>query len=365
MKKEDMINNNKKIEKKYTYSAISEYQQMTGWAEGYSTKENLEKELEAIKKEVEKRCTGNGKVEIQEIEKNNGVIKYGMIIHNEKKSVSPLIYLEPYLMELRKGKPIEETAESIYYIYQKWNKSDSIIASNDLNVGLAKDNMIYQLISLEKNEERLRNMPHRIIGEDLAVVFSVLLEKNNQAMMSAKISHDCLKHWGMKEEELWELADKNTPKLLPVKMERLTDVLIDLLKAQIEESGIELNEEAWNNLLDTHKKQMDEQVELPMYILSNQYKVWGASTILYPGALKAAAKQLDGDLIVLPSSIHEVILVRKEMMLDYDTMAEMVKEINQKEVLEEEVLSDSVYLYCRKDDSFRRVSWNKAGYLKE
>lgn len=328
-------------------------------------KENLKKELEAIKKEVEKLCTDNDKVEIQKIEKNNGVIQYGMMIRNENKSVIPLIYLNPYLMEIRKGKPIEETAKLIYHIYQNDKKLDSVTASECLNVNLVKDKIIYQLISLEKNEEKLRNMPHRIIGEDLAVIFSVLLEKNNQAMMSTKISWNFVNHWGIKEEELWELADKNTPKLLPVKMERLTDVLIDLMKAQIEKSGIKLDEEAWNNLLDTHKKQMNEQVESPMYVLSNQYKIWGASTILYPGVLKAAAKQLDGDLIILPSSIHEVILVRKEMMLDYDTMAEMVKEINQKEVLEEEVLSDSVYLYCRQDDSFRRISGSKTGYLEE
>lgn len=64
-------------------------------------------------------------------------------------------------------------------------------------------------------------------------------------------------------------------------------------------------------------------------------------------------------MVILPSSIHEVILVRKEMMMDYHAITEMVKEINQNEVPKEDVLSDSIYLYCRKEDSFCRVSGNK------
>ena len=319
---------------------------------------NQKNVLEAIKKEVQKWCPTTSQVEIQEIEKNNGVMKYGLMIQDKERNVSPLIYLESYLMEIEGGHPIEETAKSIYTIYQNHRKPDSDIATELLTADLVKDKIIYQLVSLERNKTALSNLPYRVIGEDLAVVFSVLLETDNQGMMTTKISKDCLKHWGMKEEELWNLANENTSKLLPVKLEPLVDVLLDLFQAQIEESGIELKEEEWKKLLDAHREAMDEKetLKLQMYVLSNRYKIGGATTILYPGVLMAAAEQLGEDLVILPSSIHEVILVRKEERMDYDAMAEMVKAINQKEVPKEDVLSDSVYLYCRKDSSFCRVS---------
>ena len=71
----------------------------------------------------------------------------------------------------------------------------------------------------------------------------------------------------------------------------------------------------------------------------------GASVILYPGVLRMAAKKLGGDLLVLPSSIHEVIIMRWENGAEYDEITEIVKEINQKEVMPEDVLLDSVCFY--------------------
>lgn len=283
MKNEHMKKTNKSMEKKDTHLPIPECKLQTKWTGVHPVNNNQKKGLETIKKEVQKLCTITSKVEIQEIEKNNGVIKYGLIIHDKEKNVSPLIYLESYLMEIEKGTAIEEVAKSIYTVYQNHRKPDLDIANELLTIDLVKDKIIYQLVSLEKNKMVLNNLPYRVIGEDLAAVFAVALEMDNQGIMTTKISHDCLKHWGIKEDELWELANKNTPKLFPVKMERLVDVLIDLFKTQIEESGIEVNEEAWNKLLDAHREELEDDgnLELQMYVLSNTTKIGGAAALLY------------------------------------------------------------------------------------
>lgn len=221
-----------------------------------------------------------------------------------------------------------------------------------------KNKIIYQLVNVEKNQEALKQMPHRIIGEDLAVVFAVLMEKDDTGIMTMKISRDFLRPWEMSEEELWILANKNTPMLLPVEMENLSDLLIALFKTSMEKNGVTFKQEAWDKLLETHREQMNktEGIKLQMYVLTNKYKLWGAAAFLYPGVLKAAAKQFGKDLIILPSSVHEVIIIPQENMPKSRDLAEMVKEINQKDVLPEEVLSDSVYWYCRKNDRFCRVA---------
>ena len=98
-----------------------------------------------------------------------------------------------------------------------------------------------------------------------------------------------------------------------------------------------------------------------MYVLTNKYKLWGATAFLYPGVLKAAAKRFGKDLIILPSSVHEVILIPQDNLEEFGDLSEIVKNINDHDVLPEEVLSDSVYRYCCEDDTFCRVAGNNEG----
>ena len=328
---------------------------------GTKTKLNdREMMLKALRIEVQKLCPEGVKVEMQEMGKNNGVVKQGMVIEEKGNKISPVIYLEPYLMNMEEGNySIEETANAIYEVYQKHHKKESDIATTFVDVEWVKEKIIYQLINLEKNQDLLKDRPYRIIGEDLAVVCALLLEKGSSGVMTVKINREHVKLWGMNEEELWSLAEINTPKCFPVTMKSIEEAMFDILKTQLEAQGIVFDEKVISKLFDDDQCQADTRKKQSfMYILSNQYGIWGASVILYPGVLKEAAKKLGGDLLVLPSSIHETIIVRQEDRLEYDKMAEMVKEINHKEVLPEEVLSDSVYLYHESEDSLCRVAGN-------
>lgn len=79
--------------------------------------------LESLRKEVQKRCPEGIRVEIQEMEKNNGVVRQGMVIGAEGNRVSPVIYLKPYLEIIEKeDSAIEEMANSIYAFYQNHQK---------------------------------------------------------------------------------------------------------------------------------------------------------------------------------------------------------------------------------------------------
>ena len=92
---------------------------------------------------------------------------------------------------------------------------------------------------------------------------------------------------------------------------------------------------------------LEENVESEMYVLSNSRNDYGASVVAYEGVLEEIGRNWNRDFVILPSSIHEVILcpIREEM--NVHDLVEMVKEINETEVREEEVLSDHVYWYER------------------
>jgi hypothetical protein len=82
-----------------------------------------------------------------------------------------------------------------------------------------------------------------------------------------------------------------------------------------------------------------------MYVISNEHKFYGAAVMLYPGFLADFAAQLAVDFYILPSSVHEIIVVPAQNEPQQNEFLKMVCEINATQVAAEEVLADSVY-FC-------------------
>ena len=83
--------------------------------------------------------------------------------------------------------------------------------------------------------------------------------------------------------------------------------------------------------------------------MTNRKGLNGFATILYPGALKGAADMIGKDLYVMPSAVHEAVLVPAGRFMEASELFGMVREVNASCVAEEEVVSDSVYFYDRKE----------------
>ena len=83
-----------------------------------------------------------------------------------------------------------------------------------------------------------------------------------------------------------------------------------------------------------------------MMILTNSRKTYGACSILYPGMLEQLAERIGGDYYMIPSSVHEFLLVPAEREQDREELKKMIAEVNRTELPPEEVLSDHLYLYC-------------------
>jgi len=82
-----------------------------------------------------------------------------------------------------------------------------------------------------------------------------------------------------------------------------------------------------------------------MYVLSNADKLNGAAAILDSKTMEDISEKLGGDFIVLPSSIHEVIVLPVNEDMDRQTLEAMVQDVNAGQVAPEERLSDHVYMY--------------------
>ena len=136
-----------------------------------------------------------------------------------------------------------------------------------------------------------------------------------------------------------ENAVKNSP---PVLMS-MDDVLMEL-------SGLPFETK---NLL-----QMEEGEEIPkegMYVLSNQTKLNGASVLAYPNLQEQLESVFPQGCYLLPSSLHEMIVVPKEMTVSPKELGEMVREVNKTEVARDEILSDRVYEFDKEKRRLRQM----------
>ena len=90
--------------------------------------------------------------------------------------------------------------------------------------------------------------------------------------------------------------------------------------------------------------------KMPLYVLSNRKGVYGTVAVLYDGVLKKLAERFQSDLILIPSSVHEFLVIPETEEKDMIKLQECVKIINETEVAREEVLSNHIYRYSREND---------------
>lgn len=185
--------------------------------------------------------------------------------------------------------------------------------------------IIYRLVNYEKNKEILEDCPH-IRLYDLAVTFRWVARIDDVGVSTSLITNKQVKEWGVSVNDLVLAARQNTPRLFPAKIIDMEEMLAGMVSFILYPSAI------------------------PMYILTNEQELNGASALLYGDILKDFANKKGSDMYILPSSIHEVIMVPADRIDDPKGLSSMVHEANTTVVSTGDVLSDSVYYYDRKKD---------------
>jgi hypothetical protein len=94
---------------------------------------------------------------------------------------------------------------------------------------------------------------------------------------------------------------------------------------------------------------------MPIYILSNQKQMYGAAALLYSEQIKQLADSLQSDLIILPSSVHELLLLPDDGENEYTFYRQMVEDVNTTQVEPEEILSYSLYRYLREKEEVEEI----------
>ena len=291
---------------------------------------NYQQVIEEVERRVKEKIKGNETITvyIHTAVKNNGKERKGITVSEKGIHISPTIYLEEYFQQFQEGKPIEKIVEKILQLYEEVKCSHPCEESLLQNYEELKGKFACKLIHRGKNEKLLNDIPY-VPWMDLAIVVFVLLEVSPYGTATVLVRKEHLEIWGLTEAQLFDEAKKNTPILLPYQFCPMRKLLREICPYAVDEG---------------------EEEEESLYVLSNKLRSFGAASMLYEGILEKVGQKLGEYYYILPSSIHEVIVVPESNSPVKQDLEEMVREINETQVEEEEVLSDRVYYFSRKEN---------------
>lgn len=263
----------------------------------------------------------NIEMELNEVTKNNGVKLRAIQIKNTQSTMS-VQYIEDYKKNVESGKyTLEDAARFLVKAGTEIIVPEiTIIKEGAFNYDMVKDKIVYSLINYEKNIELLKEIPHKRFL-DLAIVYNIIIHSDKHGNMSTIVKNEFLKNWDISFKELQKQAQENTEQRYPASIRSMEDVLC--------------------NYLDDFPITGAENM---MYVASNNLCYKGAGVLLYKDFLHSFAKRKGKSIYIIPSSIHELILITSDFYQGVNEIKAMIQSVNKSSVLETDVLSDNLYM---------------------
>lgn len=307
---------------------------------------------EKIKRAMEAHFGEEYDVDVKEVNKTNGLVIHGLTILKKTEHVCPTIYLESYFERYSTGEPLGSIVSEIIGLF---NESSSVSPE-----GLefftcydeVKPRLHVKIINRRMNEKLLENVPNlQFLDLALVAVVKVDIAGCGTGTILVHNNHICM--WGVSKERLMKDAMKqmrNSCKAKIVRMEDMIEEIYERIKTE-DAGGID----------DDYTKSGIGSV-CGMYVISNEETMFGAAMIAFPEVLKEISDKLGGDYYILPSSVHEVIAISKDMVSEPVGLNNMIREVNSSTVKQDEILSDHAYLYLSENNVLVSVNGE---YAKE
>ncbi|MCD7864004.1 MAG: DUF5688 family protein [Lachnospiraceae bacterium] len=281
--------------------------------------------LQMMREQAEEKIS----VELIERQKLNGQIRYALLLKREGSCCAPVMYLEEVYEEFCQGTGLQEIAEKLWLIYAE-EMRDNLeglygAVSCMQTYANAAPGLYVRIMHAEKNSALLADAPWRHILDLALTVYYLVEQMDGQVRGTVMLRDEHLKDWDVPVEEVFERAIRNT----------------------LAEEGL-----YWNTMeaVLNHEKLLLFPEKLSysqtgLYILSGRTGVWGATLAFLPGTAAKIHEALGEPFYLLPSSIHEVILVPASRAVSRDLLAQTVWEVNRQEMPVEDILSDHIYFY--------------------
>ncbi len=269
-------------------------------------------------------------VELNTVTKTNDLRLTGLTIRSIESNVSPTIYLESFFNRYKNGEEdLDRILSDIADIRMKHEISDRFNVDEILDWERVCHNIVPKIVNRWWNEKLLMERPFTLVCDDLVCIYQVLLSQEQEfegRNASVAVNNKLMKSWRTDVETLHELALANMVNLAPPVFQPMSAILKSM------GCGTDLLED-----FDTTNEKM--------YVLTNKQQINGAAAILDGKFMNDIVSQL-GSFTVIPSSTHELILVKEDdNVISSAELKNTICFINESEVMLEDRLSDHAYYY--------------------
>lgn len=299
----------------------------------------MEEFTKALVQLLQERVGTKVTIDVKEVTKVNDQKLHTINIMEPEDRISRNYYIEAYYEQYRAGMSIEMIAENILkYASEKdvvMEKTGLAMVKALYDYEAIENRLMVKMISKERNSSYLQDKVY-MDYLDLACVFCIEIEQPDNGLATIAVPQAVYEEWGVSKEELYEKALSNMEKRFPV----------------LEQDIMEIVGEIYKKYEDDEFSEFMNPPVMPevsgMYVVSNADRLNGASVILYKDMLKNFAEKHEvKKLYILPSSLHEVIIIPDDGSLCKDTemLNEMVVSVNCTQVQADDILSDHIYVY--------------------
>ena len=303
---------------------------------------SFEEFRENILQEIRARADGAFQVKKHDVIRNNNVKQAGIaVVVKEETDIGPCVYLDEFYREYESdGMKFDEIVDEVYRLILKYDEDmPDVDLSGFRNWETVQKDVYAKLINAEQNKELLEKIPHRDFMDLAVVYYAIARDQAQEDIGTILIYNGHMEIWGQEEENLYQTAMMNMRADGEADFMTIETVVKHILP------GITFPKKDGNASHDTD-----------MYILTNHRRRFGAAEILDKKTLRMVADKVGDGFIVLPSSVHETIVLPPKEEAEYEGLAHMVRSVNDTLVEAEERLSDHVYVYSRDEEMLKIVA---------
>ena len=303
---------------------------------------SFEEFAENVVKEIRVKVGGAFQIKEHKVIKNNSVKRAGIAVMKNEEDIGPCVYLDEFYREYESdGMRFGEIVDEVCRLILKHEDDDAL----DFDISgfkrweIVRENVYPKLINAEQNKELLEEIPHRAFMDLAVVYYAVARDSAREDIGTILIYNGHMEMWGQEEENLYQTAMMN-------------------MRADGEADFATIETIVKRIVPDFIFPAASDNVprNTSMYILTNRSKRFGVAEILDKRTLRMIADKVGDRFIVLPSSLHETIVLQPKDETEYEWLAKMVREVNDTQVDVEERLSYHVYMYNRDEETLQIVA---------
>lgn len=268
---------------------------------------------------------------VHPVRRINDTLQYKLLIRQAGEKVSPIISLEEAWAAYRDGVEMEVVLEKLVEICEE-HKYD-FQGDISLEYEAVKDRLVFQIVNKEANRAGLNERIYTDAGQGFAKVYAIHQSTDGFPQKgNIPVTYEMMHSYGYDMQSIIQKAEENTAQIYPAVFSQMEQMLSALGQDEFADE---------NSVVEN------------FFVLSNTDGYRGAGVLFYPGMQEKIAAELGQGYYVIPSSIHEMLIVPEDVGISAVELEQMVRDINQEAVSREDFLSNKVMFYDREKEQLR------------